>query len=408
MFVSKKSEKDNNLIESMKGGNYFPTTPNDWFNYLIGNGISNRLIQFVFHFNGEIDESRLAHAISRCVMEDPILRYRFNASKEKPCFEPIISSALPLKFIRKGTDRMFNQCLCEPLETEYNGQMAVILVRTDNGDKLCFKLDHASSDGAGAMNIIRRIAEIYNNPEKSLIGNAQNLRINLKPLYQVSGDTISDEENFDASFAIPFSVTYPEQTRTICCSSVIERELFIEASRRAKIDGATVNDLGLTAFLRAYWTLLPKSELWIQAEMTVDMRRYLDDAQKSARGNLSAAETVRLPNFSEMSFNDTLNIVASETKRIKSGKPGSAIIEACKYLENMGFEAAVSFAEAMRDSTASSGRATPIFTNVGRLFDVPLSFGDATAVRAYVIPPAYHGPNFMLAFTTYEDIATFV
>lgn len=407
MFISKKSEKDNNLIKSMEEKHYFPTAPNDWFNYLIGNGMSNRLIQFIFHFDGQIDESRLAHAISRCIIEDPILKCRFNDSKENPCFEPINSLVPSLKFIKKGTDKIFSQCLCEPLETERDGQMVAILVRTESGDKLCFKFDHASSDGASAKNIIKRIVEIYNNPKKSLIGSIQNHRMNLKSLYQVSGDPIANEENFDASYAIPYSVAYGEQTRTICCSSVIGRELFMEASRRAKIDGATVNDLGITAFFRAYRTLLPKSELWMQAEMTIDLRRYLDDAQKHIRGNFSASEAVRLPNFSEMTFKETLNMVASETKKIKSRKPGSAMIEGCKYLENMGYKSAVSFVEGMRDINVNSGRATPIFTNVGPLFEFPINFGNATAVRAYVIPPAYHGPNFMLAFTTYEDMATF-
>ena len=90
------------------------------------------------------------------------------------------------------------------------------------------------------------------------------------------------------------------------------------ARKRAKQEGATANDLLLTAVYRAYAALPDVDETMPMSVMSmIDLRRHCDDGESDGLCNMSGTFPTTLRDGVQGNFSDTLAQVAEQTRAAK-------------------------------------------------------------------------------------------
>ena len=186
----------------------------------------------------------------------------------------------------------------------------------------------------------------------------------------------------------------------------IPAEVVTAARQCGKQHGATLNDLVVTAFYQALFSLVtPASGVPLHVQIPVDLRRYLPEDQRSI-ANLSGMLYAEVTYEPGQSFEDTLRQVRDSLEEAKANLPGvdSAIFFELTRL--MGFERLRNTMAQMLGRGQQTGRSAPLATNLGILDEGQLSFGDVATSDAFMVGPVLYPPGFAIAISTFRGALT--
>lgn len=210
-----------------------------------------------------------------------------------------------------------------PILSGSKTQLRVCLVQSSTESAVAINIGHLCVDGGDGKYLLGKLTESYN-----LIlvnGNADGLEVKngsrapeqmyyyvspkeMLSLVKIPGSDVKSE------FYFPNDL--PGRANMV--RTVIGADTMAAARKKAKAEGATANDLLLTAVYRAY-AQMPQVDA--DAPMSVmsmmDLRRHCDDGESDGLCNMSGTFPTKLENGVQGSFSDTLAEVAAQTREAK-------------------------------------------------------------------------------------------
>lgn len=396
-----------------------PANVSDWINYAARYGSSNCQIHAVLEFQGRLDAARLAQAIRLSVDIEPILGCRFIEAPHHPYWLRLVDlDAIHWCSLEETRDKetALRRFLGKPFDLEHDPQVLVKLIRSGENDSMCIKLNHACCDGGGLKEYLELLAGIYTRlgddkgfeAKPNVLGKRDLSRL-FKELGMVDPRTAWDPKLAEQkpTWAFPWQPGQPVgpqfSVRRLFSQHVHALSTYAQKRR------ATVNDLILTAFIRALFQMVkPLPGEPMEVLLTVDLRRYLPGGRAEAICNLSGLTSVGITRIPSESFEATLSrVVPLKLKGIKRNRPGVFGAIGFELLEGLSFRETLQILQGSRQQAIESGKCSPTLSNLGIISRSPLQFGEIVVRDAYGFSPAFHAPAFMLVAGTYNQVLTF-
>jgi len=403
----------------------YPVTPQDRMNYYLGLASADPQIAMVLNFPQKLDTLVLERSFQISLKLVPVLNCRF-VEAEPPYWESLGDSrGEVLCSVEACTETdmtsRVREYLAEPMDPMMGPMIRAKLFRAKE-DRLCVKISHLCSDGAGLKEYMALLASVYTRLSKGvdfdlieaeLLANHQPGFRDQGPLFSAAG--ISDihsilhgEEKDSALWSFPSNPLANDIPRIAIRQ--LNRGETDRLIRRAREYGATVNDLLCTAYFRALGDptvfMEPCTAGKAAIGITIDLRRYLPDRTTGTICNLSAIEELVIEWKEGWSFEAVLARVKAAMDTIKANQPG---LSAAALVEQIGEAPFFTTKEAIlrqRAAAANTQTVLPLLTNLGIIKEGCFQFGDAKAEAGYVTPPINYAPTFCVAASTYNGILT--
>lgn len=296
------------------------------FQYLV-HDFNDNTVRFVLRYPGLIDPDILSAATKAIIERVDILHGSFyndalNAYwmihgeyDESSYFQYICTQGDP--FVTAQSLSLL------PILSDSKTQMRVCLVQSDKESAIAVNIGHLCVDGGDGKYLLNKLAESYNLILST--GTADGLEIkngNRAPeqIYQGLGpkDMASLLKIPGSGVVSEFRFANDLPGRNSITRTVIPADTMVLARKKAKAEGATANDLLLTAVYRAYAALPYVDENAPMSVMSMmDLRRHCDDGESDGLANMSGTFPTKLMEGVTGSFSDTLAAVASQTQAIK-------------------------------------------------------------------------------------------
>lgn len=425
-FMNLVRQNGNNESEACVIPRILPANGHDIFNYVARYAMSDFQIQVVLRFEGKLDESALKKSLRLMLDAEPVFGCRFVESRT-PYWRrlsnldeiEVLSEQVTEKY-----DESIKDFLSVPLDMDNDLMVKAMLLKGNENDALCLKLNHACCDGAGVREYIEKLSQIYT---ILISGNGK-----YKPVPRISGRKDQDKllnklgiNNLDSVFIPGSDVLSPTwkfpwkqggDDSTELQEYSLPSGMADRLSKIAKEKGATVNDLILTSLYRAMLKAdTPVYGIPLEIPITVDLRRYIPEGKTEAIRNFSGSVNTRLTMVLGESFESTLERVACITKDIKGRQPGLQSAIGLEILEKLDFTETLNYyqvgakaAEIATHTTRFCGdKCLPTLSNIGFLSKAPIRFGEVQASSASIFPPVVRAPGLLLMTATYEDVLSF-
>ena len=385
----------------MKAERTLETTGQDWANHLSHEVSGSGTIYIAALLAGKPDVQILRQATEDLIALQTVLGCRFDDMRDPPVWVPADDTGrftqADASGLREGLEAFMH---ASPTRDR---QMEVRLISYPGQTVLCLGIDHAAADGGGVKMCLSLLSKCYNlrlagerMPESILPDRSEEQVFARCGLPDFRMALRREAPSSDPVVTVPYKGLdgHKPQYRWI--------SMPLSAVRRP---GGTVNDRLLAAFARA----LPGSCAQkgpIAIHMTVDLRRYLDEAAAPAACNLSGMEAVSVTVSPQDSFAATLASVQRQTALLKENRPGLSSAAMMAYLRTMPYSMAREALLGAGRKSRLSGTAAPILSNLGLIFPGTMHFGDAVVTEILPFLPILNAPAFMLGAGGYGDVLT--
>lgn len=399
---------------------------------LLGN-VTDATLHGLVELEGRLDETRLARALRLLVDVEPVLGCRFVTPDGPPRFER-----------REDLDRL-GWCTVEhqppdgatlgawltqavdPLQAVdpmRDPLVSATLLRGER-DVLWLRLSHLAGDAAGLRSCLGRLAELTRALQRDpdhrptpdprarrglgQVTRPQGIWERLRMLRRGLRDL--------GSRGYPRSWWRFPTTPGIRGASAPGRSYVwhplgtaqVRAMRdHARAHGATLNDLFVTAYLRALARVIrPGPEVPLRLRFTVDLRRYLPAKGTGAVCNLSTFGFLNAGPGPERSFAELLTRVSAEMRAQKADFLGLG--EAALFgpmLASMPYAWLARASQRMQQRPPPPELLTPTLTNMGVLDPRGLAFDGLGVRSAWLLPPVMYPPGFAIAASGFGDTIT--
>lgn len=195
------------------------------------------------------------------------------------------------------------------------------------------------------------------------------------------------------------------QTRAVQHSYIISRSLppaRFEAIKNGSEYQATINDVILAAFYRAFYFSSESKGMDKPILIPIDLRRYIKEKKANALCNLASVYRIDIGKDVDPELKATLIKVLDNTEEMKKG---------CLILHGIpkfAFRFKIcSYKKRMRSYLNEKIIFFPILTNIGKLDPEKLSYPDAKILDAYITASVFYHPTFSMAVSSYEKRLTF-
>ncbi len=210
-----------------------------------------------------------------------------------------------------------------PIYPEDKVQFYVTLVQSGTASSVVIRISHLVVDGADAKYLLQKLTEAYN-----LIlttGSAENLTIKHgsrmpEQVYEKFG--LKDMKGLYTGGVSTVPTAYPYPSTDVglprITKAIIPAIVMSAARKKAKLIGASANDLLVTACYHAYAALDsidPHCAMSISSMM--DLRRHMESGESKGLCNMSGALPTTLEGGVCNSFEETLSQVAVQTAKAK-------------------------------------------------------------------------------------------
>lgn len=317
----------------MMAGRRYKAALKDFF-YQYGRGTgqgspSDQQIRFIVRFDGHIVLERLERTLHAVAFIDPILSCRF------------VETGV-LKGYWECREDLAEVCLCELIETDdpeetikrFITDLALpedaplykaCLVRSTVSDTFCLRVDHRLADGGGTKAIVNRIAEIYRkltaDPSLSLGPSFGRFRKRtVMGLLNYHGPVHNSKRQAPSLHPSPFTIpkTGACNANAVYALRIINPDDFIFLKTYGKAHGATVNDLILTALVRALqpFSKTPSGEVFA-IQVSSDFRSRLPQEIPDPICNLFGAHFPALCYHRDEPFDATLATVTQAMAELR-------------------------------------------------------------------------------------------
>lgn len=396
--------------------NRLPATGQDVFNYLASYYASNHQLQLVLSFLDQLDLDILKKALRLTLELEPILGCRFVEDPQKSYWErrEDLDRIELCKFIcTDQPDDVLHEFTSLPLDSRKDPLVQAMLIRTEQEDVLCLKLDHACIDGGGIKAYIALLAEVYTNIIENCtitklptqlcrdgMGFLREFGIN-DPLQAFDPSQASHSSNWGFPSA-HYRCQYPTYIRR----KLVNFELST-LKEYCNQNEATINDLLLAAYYHALFRIThaqandPKPLM-----VTIDLRRLIPGEDKIIAANISSSFVTLLENITDEPFDLMLQRISRMMKDFKQNHAEIAVAVIMEVFGMIDFRDVQAWYHQSRQDSLQTNYADPLFSNIGVI--APLAFGKNTVNDAYIITPAMFAPSLMLGISTYNQIPSLV
>ena len=296
------------------------------FQYLV-HDYNDNTIRFVLRYPGLIDPDTLSAATKALIESVDILHGSFynDALNAYWMIHGEYDESCYFQYVRvAGDPAVTAQSLSlRPILSDGKTQIHCSLVQNEFESAIALIIGHLCVDGGDGKYLLNKLVESYN-----LIltnGSAEGLQIkngNRAPeqIYQgLSPKDVASLLKMPGS-GVKSEFRYPNDKpgRVDMVRIQISADTMSAARKRAKVEGATANDLLLAALYRAYGALPEVDETAPMSIMSMmDLRRHCDDGESDGLANLSGTFPTVLQEGVKGTFSDTLMEVAQQTSAAK-------------------------------------------------------------------------------------------
>lgn len=403
----------------------FPANGHDIYNYVARYNTSNLQIQAILKLDGKIDSYKLKQATRLSLEAEPVFKCRF-IEDIIPYWKTIDNMGIVNFFSLEETndiDQSVSNFIQSSIDIDNDPMLNVKLIRSDQYDVIGLKINHACCDGAGALEYIQLLSNIYNKIEQE---NGSYI-----PIPRIGGRRDQDRlfselgvTNQDSIFSPGSDVSIPMWpfpwepcgSNTSCMSIIrLPSGYIAEINKCSKDNGSTVNDFILTAYYRAILQMgQPIYGLPLEIPITVDLRRYLPDHKTQAIRNFSGSVSTRLMMLLNEPFSETLQRVTAMMKEVKSGYPGLQSAIGLERIEKLNYQETLAYYQAFPDTKKTQkccplycgDKCVPTLSNLGNISKSLIMFGNQTVIDSYLLPPVIRAPGLLLMACTYNSVLT--
>ncbi len=407
------------------GDNYLPANGHEIYNYIARYGVANLQIQAIMKLDGRLDFDKLNRAVRLSVEAEPLLKCRF-VEENPPHWEPLENIGLVnYCFLQEvnDIDAAVQNFIVSQVNLDMDPMLHVRLLRSEQCDVLALKINHTFCDATGVKEYLQLLTDIYNTINKE---DGQYI-----PVPRIGGrkdqDRLFEElgiTNIDSIFIPGADVFQPMWSfpwepcgSNIPCMSVCKFPdgILDDMKEYARIRGATVNDLILTACYRAMIEMNdPVYGVPMEFPITVDLRRYLPDHKTNAIRNFSGAVGTKLDMILNEPFNETLQRVSNMMKGIKQAFPGLQSAIGLERIERISYQEVLSYYQAVVETKKTQlfcplycgDRCLPTLSNVGYVSNSLIKFADSSVIDAFILPPVVRAPGLLLMASSYNSALT--
>lgn len=403
----------------------FPANGHDIYNYVARYNLSSLQIQSILKFDNRLDFDILKKAVMLSIDTEPVLKCRF-VEDEQPYWR-LLDNLNMVDFcsleITDNITQSIKNFIESPLNVDNDPMLKVKLLRSPECDVLGLKINHICCDGAGVLEYIHLLADIYTKISKE--------KDSYTPVPRISGRTDQDRlfselgiTNMDSLFIPGSDISIPMWpfpwenggSNTACLSiRRLSGEHFDTIIKFSKSRCVTVNDLILTACYRAMHEMgQPIYGMPMEIPITVDLRRYLPDRKTKAIRNFSGSEITKLAMIINEPFEETLQRVSGMMNDIKSKYPGLQSAIGLERIEKLNFYDTLAYYQVspeLKNSSSycpiySGDKCVPTLSNIGYVSRSIIKFGDNAVNDAYVLPPVVRPPGLLILACTYNSVLT--
>jgi NRPS condensation-like uncharacterized protein len=371
------------------------------------------VIRAVVTLAGRADEQRLRHALRLLLDAAPIAGCRYVERRWRPHFrrlETVDEAALLQVLPAYGPgdpETTLTRYLLEPFEPFDGPLLRAALIRgvastpvsdtgaSDTGvsDTLCLKAHHLFGDGAGVVEALYLLAELYaaleGDPDYAPTPNVdgdRSLRQVARqfprgPLWRAQGHA-APPLGSDPRWALDLAPGADGPPAFITRAQPAGRLAAVRAYAHAH--SATVNDVLLAAWYRAVYRLVqPPAGTPLAVATHINLRRHLPGGRAGAIANLSQMVSTNIGVELGATLADTMALVQAEMARVKAAPPSLALPLLLKVLpygwvQRLFDAVAARLAQSERPVFAGT-----LFNNVGALDPARLTLS-APVTNAYL------------------------
>lgn len=311
---------------------------------------NDNTIRFVLYYPGIVDADVLCAAVKAVVESVDILHASFATDSisaywhvnqeydESNYFQFVVTEANP--YITASSLALL------PVEPEGKVQLRCCLVQSGSDSAVMLSISHLCVDGGDGKYLLGKLVEAYNMILEKGTAEGLSVKNGSRAAEQVYENVSSKE--FLSLLKNPISnvkSTFPYPTedagRARMVKAEITKEVMNLARKRAKTAGATVNDILLAAFYRAYAALPGIDASGPMSVMSMmDLRRHCKNGESEGLCNMSGSLPTVLNEGIKGSFSDTLAEIAEQTREAKenplAGLEGMPLVHGASRALPMG------------------------------------------------------------------------
>ncbi|SFM32020.1 hypothetical protein [Pelosinus propionicus] len=393
----------------------FPVEPQDAFNYLVGKYSANNQLSYIMRINGRVNETILKKAMYLSVDEQPILGCRLMENDDVATWERRgdldeieMCTVVETHDVEGELQKFIAQCY----DAEHDCQVKLKIFRGEF-DTVCLKVNHACCDAGGFKEYLHTLANIYNhifNEQLYVLepcspnSRSQSSIFQLPEIITKINTMVGEEDNQGHTVGFPFVAG--ENTKQTLVIRNINQQEFNAIKMHARRNGATINDVYLTAYSRALSNIAELENEIISVCFTADLRKYMPKDKNRAMCNLSGMNSIHINRNLAESFGETLSKVVSKTKNIKDDFPGINMALYFETLANLKFKEVRNQIRKFCEESAKTKFCNPWISNVGILSDSRITLGRTEVEECYMIGTASYAPGLMMLVSTYDNTST--
>ncbi|MHB8762709.1 MAG: hypothetical protein ACYC6J_10105 [Coriobacteriia bacterium] len=362
-----------------------------------------------------LDADRLERAVRLSFDAEPLVGCEFRTDERKAYWKRLSDLDNATAFVEeKVTDPDDRMRAFQAVEIPDQGPQAVVaLFHSGDGDVLGIKVSHILADGQAAKQYAYLLADLYTQlgADPSV---APEPNVRPRPTGRDVWNNLTPQQQRNAKRAKSWAKpTWPAPEAGAAGESLTYRwvtispERFVALKSYTSDRGCTVNDMMLTAVLRACISRLdPPVGIPLSLMYTADLRRYLPDSVGIPISNLSISGSLDIERIDGESFEDTLLRVHRRMQEWANMCHGAGPLASAERMAGLGYGVTKLLLGMAFRASESSGKTYPWFTNIGILDDDRLAFGGTRPRSAFMFGPAASGASIVPVISTYRDALT--
>lgn len=384
--------------------------------------VCDQLIHVVVRLRGQVDVDALGRAVRASVDEQPILGCRFVAGPGAPYWsrrEDLDSIRFATVSQAEDVEGGLAEFISTPADSSVDPLISARVIRGLD-DVVCFKVNHVVADAAGARDCAYLVASAYSDiasgrerapttPRSdrgmSQVWNELPLKRRIELIRAGLRPAVS-KVHATAKWEMP-EASFSDKGRRMIALQIDEAR-FRDIRQYCKQKGCTINDALLAAYFLALFEVVgPRVGEPLAIQVTVDLRKYLQDEGAAAICNLGSSLFPVVARKEGQGFEDVL----AEVKRMMDGFKAADV--AAITIPFLGLQyrlTPLEKAERQRRAGladgAAGGSVGPLLANMGVIDADRLRFGDVPVEDAYMTAPIAFAPQLYLGASSFRDRLT--
>lgn len=381
--------------------------PFDCMQYFYG-AVQEPRIRCQIRLHGHMSEAALRKAVNLSLEAVPLIGCVFD--EELHCWKKCGFTDRDIVQLIEGAkedDGTVLQYLLKSIDHTREPQLKIFLVREEKWDTLCIIINHMVCDGASFKEYLYLLCDLYskcemdpNYDKKPEAAGERSLNQLLRNLsLREKLDILSSKSNSqkpDPAMIMPIK---GDPTNPIIVMTHIEKERFDAIRSFAKARNASVNDVLLTAYVRALQQATGCRRITVPCP--VDLRKYKSVGQRCGFCNLTSNYWCNVEIRSGEGFEETFQKVSDQMLAQKASneclKAPMLFHVMCRLLP---FETVRKLFYKVSSVPVTS------YTNLGILDDDKLRFGSHVPYDAFISTAVKKAPYFQLSISTYRGCCT--